>query len=262
MILEVGKAGQCRFLRGIKKTNIFEIGEYGMVVEREKNIISLYVTNSRCSEIYCTVTLGDNQILKQKKNFIAAAYTRDILLLDAGEIMVVVDYAQKKVAVNKPEIPVKGKKEWADARMAWEPYFNAMFGLPVGEAEMAAAEAVKNRDAGDEAPEELPEPEVPDQNAMEQFWTWFAGHEEEIVDKTLAGGEDAEIITARLRVRLAVVFPYEKPENIEFSLGGDGEKNSLSVYHFNKDRMKADAQTLGEYLPEELKERWNYYTEA
>lgn len=262
MILEVGKAGKCRFVRGIKKTNIFEIGEYGMVVEREKHDITLYVTNNRCSEIYCSVPIGGKALLKQKSNFIAAAYTRDIMVLDAGEVMVLVDYANKKVAVNKPEIPVNGRKEWADARMAWEPHFNAVFGLPVGDAEMAAAEEMRTRDLRAEEPEELPAPEEKTQNAMEQFWDWFAGHEEEIVDKTMEGGEDAEIITARLRVRLAVVFAYEKPENIEFSLDGDGEKNNLSVYHFNKDRMKADAEKLGEYMPEELKERWNYFTEA
>lgn len=261
MILEVGKAGKCRFVRGIKKTNIFEIGEYGMVVERDKHAISLYVTNNRCSEIFCVVPLGDGRkLLKQKANFIAAAYTRDILLLDAGEIMVIVDYAEKKVAVNKPEIPVEGRNEWADARMPWEPYFNAMFGLPVGESEMAAAEALRSRENAQALPEV--EEEVPQENTQEKFWTWFAENEDDIVDKTMEGGEEAEIITARLRVRLAVVFPYEKPENIEFSLGGDGEKNRLAVYHFNNERMKADAEKLVQAMPAELAERWICETEA
>ena len=260
MILEVGKAGKCRFVRGIKKTNIFEIGEYGMVVEREKHAISLYVTNNRCSQIFCVVPLGDGRsLLKQKSNFIAAAYTRDILLLDAGEILIIVDYAEKKVAVNKPEIPVEGRNEWADARMDWEPYFNAMFGLPVGENEMAAAEALKNREDTRSLPETAEEPQ---ENAAEKFWTWFGENEDDIVEKTLEGGEEAEIMTARLRVRLAVVFPYEKPENIEFGLGGDGEKNRLAVYHFNDERMKADAEKLAQAIPEELAQRWICETEA
>lgn len=262
MILEVGKAGKCRFVRGIKKTNIFEIGEYGMVVEREKHTITLYVTNNRCSEIYCSVELGGKALLKQKSNFIAAAYARDIMLLDAGEVMVVVDYGQKKVAVNKPELQVVGKHDWADARMPWEPWFNAMFGLPAGTAELEAAEALKNRENVPEEAEVPEAPVIPEENWMEKFWAWFEQNEEEIVDKTLEGGEEAEIIAARLRIRLAAVFSYEKPDNIEFSLGGDGEKNSLSVYHFNRERMKADAELLGQQMPESLRERWNYFTEA
>lgn len=260
MILEVGKAGKCRFVRGIKKTNIFEIGSNGMVVEREKHDLTVYITNNRCSEIYAFVSMGDGRtLLKQKPNFIAAAYTPDILLLDCGEVMVVADYAEKKIAVNKPEIPVTGKGEWS--RMAWEPYFNAMFGLPVGEAELAQAEALRNqKEKKQEQQEETPA--LPEVNRMEQFWTWFAEHEDEIVEKTLEGGEEAEIIAARIRIRLAVVFPYEKPENIEFQLTGDGEKNQLAVYHFNRDRMKADAEALCHSLPEELADRWGCYTEA
>lgn len=258
MILEIGKAGKCRFIRGIKKTNIFECGPYGMVVEREKHDITLYATNSRCSEIYCAVPLGGKALLKQKSNFIAAAYTREIMVLDCGEVLAVVDFGKKRVAVNQPEIPVKGRGEWD--RMPWEPYFNAMFGLSVGEAELAQAEALRN--AAPET-EEVPEqPALPEESGMDQFWAWFAEHEDEIVEKTLAGGEEGEIITARIRVRLAVVFPYEKPENIEFQLTGDGEKNQLAVYHFNRERMKADAEELCRRIPGELQERWGAYTEA
>lgn len=260
MILEVGRGGKCRFIRGIKKTNIFEIGDYGMVVEREKNLITLYATNNRCSQIYCTVPLGDNSILKGKQFLMAGAFARDILVLDAREILVVVDFGQQRIAVNRPDIPVNPREGWG--RMPWEPHFNAMFGLSVSEAEKTAAEAMKNRDNPEEIIEVAAEPAVPEVDPMERFWNWFAASEEEIVDKTLEGGEEAEIITARLRVRLAVVFPYEKPENIEFSLGGDGEKNTLAVYHFNNERMKADAETLCARMPAELAERWSCYTEA
>lgn len=255
MILEVGKAGKVRFVRGIKKTNIFEIGPHGMVVERDKNTIYLYATNNRCSEIYAIATLGDNKILKGKQNFIAAAYTEDIMVLDAGDIMVVVDYGKKKIAVNKPEIPVVGKRDWAEnPRMEWEPYFNAMFGLPVDPALMPAQPEQKEEA---EAVEEEPQTD-----RMAEFWAWFEENEDQIVEKTIEGGDAAEAVNARIRLRLAMVFTYEKPENIEFRLGGDGEKNELAVYHFNRDRMMADAAKLGEAMPETLKERWNYYTEA
>ena len=264
MVLEVGKGGKVRFVRGIKKTNIFEIGEYGMVVEREKNIISLYATDNRCSKIYCTVTLGNNSILKGKKPFVVGAFAKDILVLDAYDILVVVDYAQQKIAVNRPEISVSGKDGWG--RMEWESCFNVMFGLDVSPEDQAAADALKYRSSTEfvmqlDQAEEVSVPETSG-DERETFWSWFASKEEEIVEKTLAGGEEAEIITARLRVRLSVLFPYEKPENVEFSLGGDGERNCLTVYHFNSERMKADIEALFEAMPAELSERWYCQTEA
>lgn len=260
MILEVGKGGKARFIRGIKKTNIFEIGEYGMVVERDKNTIYLYATNSRCSKIYSRVTLGDNSLLKGKQFLMVGAFSRDILVLDAREVLVVVDYGQQRIAVNRPDIAVNSKEGWD--RMPWEPHFNAMFGLSVSEAEQAAAEAMKNRDNPEEIIEVEPEPEIPELDPRERFWSWFAENEEKIVDKTLEGGEEAEIITARLRVRLAVVFPYERPENIEFRIDGNGEKNCLSVYHFNNEQMRADAEALIAAMPETLSQRWVCETEA
>ena len=86
MILEVGKGGKVRFVRGIKKTNIFEIGEYGMVVEREKNMIYLYATDHRCSKIYAKVTLGDNSLMKGKQFLMVGAYAKDVLVLDASAL--------------------------------------------------------------------------------------------------------------------------------------------------------------------------------
>jgi hypothetical protein len=262
MILEVGKAGKCRFIRGIKKTNIFEIGEYGMVVEREKHDLSVYATNNRCSKIFAVISLGDDRpLLKKKPNFMAAAYAYSTMVLDCGDVLILIDYEEKKVAVNDPGISVTCREEgWS--RMEWEPYLNAVFGLPVGEADQARAEELRNRAPRQQDAEEEEVPPLPEADGIEKFWDWFAQNEDQIVEKTLAGGEEAEIITARIRVRLAGVFPYAKPSDIEFQLTGDGEKNQLAVYHFNRDRMKADAEELCSRIPEELRERWGAYTEA
>lgn len=257
MILEVGKAGKVRFVRGIKKTNIFEIGEYGMVVEREKNTIYLYATNNRCSQIYAVATLGDNSLMKGKSFLMVGAYAKDILVLDAGELQVVVDYGKQKIAVNQPQISVVGKGPWGpDARMEWEPWFGVMFGDKVDPALMPKQQEEEAVETPAPVEEELPA------DVFEAFWNWFAGYEEELVDKTLEGGDAAETAATRIRLRLRGVFSYEKLENIEFSLGGDGDKNELTVYHFNQERMKQDALTLGEAMPAELAQRWNYRTEA
>lgn len=247
MILEVGKAGKARFIRFIKKTNIFECGPNGMVLERENNVITLYVTNARCSEIYCVIPLGGNEILKKNK-FMGVAYSPEIMLLYGGDIMVMVDFGARKVSVNKPGIKATGKRDWGeDVQIPWKPQYNAMFGLAAGTEVLESGEPEKVQpDCGDQA----------------QFWAWFAEHEEEIVDKTIASGEEAEMMNARIRVQLAVAFPYEKPGSIEFQLGGDGEKNEFAVFHFNRERMKRDAEELGRLMPEALKERWTYHTEA
>lgn len=255
MILEIGKAGKVRFIRGVKKTNIFECGDNGMVVEREKNLITLYVTNGRCSEIYCEIPLGGNEILKKNK-FVCAAYSENIMLLDGGEIMAVVDYARKKVAINQPGFTVTGKRDWAEApQMPWEPDFDEMFGLNTKKDRLEEV-TVQEKKVVEQNHAESSE------KAMEYFWNWFVTHEDEIVEKTAEGGETAEMLNARIRVQLSVVFPYEKAERIEFHLGVGEEKNEFAVYHFNNEQMKRDAEALGGKLPETLAERWLYYTEA
>ena len=131
MVLQVGKAGKARFIYGVKKTNIFECGNMGMVVEREKKDIMLYATNSRCSEIYCSVNLGPLKELKKYK-MVAVAYNDHVMLLDAGETLVVIDYDAEKITINKPEIEAKGSKFWGEeVQEPWLKVYNGMFGLDV-----------------------------------------------------------------------------------------------------------------------------------
>lgn len=237
MILEVGKAGKARFIRGIKKTNIFECGQNGMVVEREHNIITMYATDHRCSKIYASVVLGANRDLRKFK-FVGIAYSEDKMLLDGGDIMVVVDYAARKVAVNKPELEVRGSKHWGeDVRMPWRNAHDVMFGLSDGKPEM-------------------------DQEAAAAFWKWFEEGQDTIVERINAGGEDAKEMIWVINNWLAPVFPYEKEEDIEFQLGANDAGNEFIMYHFNKEQMKADAEALGEMMPESLRENWTYTTEA
>lgn len=238
MVLEVGRAGKVRFIRGIKKTNIFECGENGMVVERENNIITVYATDSRCSKIYAAAVLGTNRELRKHK-FVGIAYSRDKILLDGGDILVVVDYAAHTVAVNKPEIEVRGSKHWGEnVRTYWRNAYNGMFGLPAGQnLEM-------------------------DREAALSFWQWFDENELEITEKVSAGGEGAQEMIQQIDSHLCPVFPYEKAENIEFQLGANDGVNEFFVYHYNKLQLKTDAEALGDMMPESLRENWQYITEA
>ena len=129
MVLQIGKAGKARFIYGVKKTNIFECGSMGVVMEREGKNVMLYATNSRCSEIYCTVDLGPLKALKKYKQ-VVIAYNDHVMLLDAGEILVVIDYDAEKIAINKPEITAKGSKFWGDeVQEPWLKIYNRMFGI-------------------------------------------------------------------------------------------------------------------------------------
>ena len=128
MILQVGKIGKARFIRFLKKTNIFECGDNGMVLELENKKITLYATNAACSKIYCTIPLGTDKELKKHK-FVAVAYNDHVMLLDGGDILVVVDYDAQKVAVNKPGIQASGCADWGrEVQEPWLPEYSGMFG--------------------------------------------------------------------------------------------------------------------------------------
>ncbi len=134
MILKTGTLGKVRFIRGIKKTNIFECGDNGIVVERENNRITMYVTNAACSKIHCALPLGSSAELKKAK-FVVIAYNDHVMLLNGtgplpnGEIMVIVDYDAQQVAVNQDNITVTPKGWFEDVVAPWDSDYNGMFGV-------------------------------------------------------------------------------------------------------------------------------------
>ena len=129
MILQVGKAGKARFIYGMKKTNVFECGDMGVVMEREGRNVMLYATNAQCSEIYCRANLGPLKNLKKYKQ-VVIAYNDHVMLVDAGEILVVIDYDAEKIAINKDDIVAKGSKFWGDeVQEPWLKIYGRMFGM-------------------------------------------------------------------------------------------------------------------------------------
>lgn len=234
MILPVGKIYKSRF-SFMKKTFIFEFDDHAVVLEREKGVATCYATNSACSEIYCMLPLGKHKI--RSKQFVAICYSQDIMLIDGGDLLIVVDFGAKKMAVNQPGFTAIGKKAWGDdVQVPWKNRYNVMFGL------------------GGDA--------VMDDNAAKDFWAWFEEHQDEIAEQTGEGGEAAEKMKARVSKRLSRVFPYEKESEIEFQLGSAEGRNALFVYHFNKEPLKEDTRELGGMMPETLRENWTYITEA
>lgn len=225
MILEVGKAERMKFIPLIKKTNIFECGANGIVIEKEKGNVTLYVTNNSCSKIYARVDLGGKEILKENK-FQIAARSEELFLIHGQEIKIVVDYAEKKVAVNKPEIKVTGKADWGDeARMPWNRSLNKLFGLAV---------------------------DPMDWDDGREFWKWFLYNEVEILNKTAAGGEDAAQVTRKVRRKLAPVLRLDNPEELELELRYSDGQYALVVHYKDDSQLKQDAQLLGTFKPDTL----------
>lgn len=131
MVLQVGKAEKCQFVRFVKNTNMFECGQNGMVVEREKNFFTLYATNAACNTIYAAVPLGSSSELFGRV-LVVVAYSEDVMLLDGGDIRVVIDFDEQAIAVSKPGIQVRGSKHWGDdVQIDWEYDYNEFFAVPV-----------------------------------------------------------------------------------------------------------------------------------
>ncbi len=131
MLLEVGKSSKCHFYRFLKKTNIFECFDNGMVIEREKGQVTLYVTDDRCSKIYAIIPLGSDKFLRRYK-VVAINYNEHVFLVDAGFCYIVIDFEAQKVAVSDPNVKARGSKFWGEeVQEPWLEDYGAMFGLSV-----------------------------------------------------------------------------------------------------------------------------------
>lgn len=94
--------------------------------------------------------------------------------------------------------------------------------------------------------------------AAKAFWDWFSHNEQFIIEKYKTDGMGlVEIIDEKLKP----VFPYFKRE-LEFQLGYNDGKGEFFFFYLHNKSLKADGRTLGEMMPEELKENWTYFLEA
>lgn len=256
MKLEVGKAAPVRFMQFMwikSDVNLFSCCSNGLVLEWEPktDVVTLYATNSENNAVYALAEVYKRAEMKKQKVLVVGS-SENVMLLDAGDLRVMVDFARRHVSVNREGITVTGKGEWAgNVQRPWERDFDDLFAPGINSREEAAVPQIR------EAKQEQSDADAPG-----RFWSWFAGMEEELVEKILAGGVDRELMMAKIRARLAAVFPYEKPEAIEFQVGGDGGKNELVVFHLNAEPLKTDAERLGGQMPGELRERWSFRTEA
>lgn len=227
MVLNVGKVQKIKF--GLFRNTIFiECGENGLVLEQDKQQVTLYATNGKCSSIYCEIPLGTRQELKNTQ-YVIIAYSADEMLLEVGERLIVVDFMDRKVAVNREGIRAAGTEIWGeDVMIPWTADHNRMFGLSGDGLEM-------------------------NKRAAERFWKWLDENDAQVCQALDEGGEAAEGMKQKIGRKLKSVFPYAK-EELEFHV----DSGRLFFYHSDKPQLMQDAEILGEMMPEQLRERWSY----
>jgi len=96
-----------------------------------------------------------------------------------------------------------------------------------------------------------------DEQAAKEFWGWFVENEEWIIN--CIANHDSAFIWA-IDERLQPVFPYFKGE-LEFLLGHNNGKGEFIFNHLGKKDLIRDGQRLGELMPLELAEKWQFTME-
>lgn len=97
-----------------------------------------------------------------------------------------------------------------------------------------------------------------DLTAAKTFWDWFKENEQWIIEKYKTDGmELVDIVDEKLKP----VFPYFRRE-LEFQLGYNDGVGEIFFFHLHNKNLKRDGITLGEMMPEELKNNWTYILEA
>ena len=94
--------------------------------------------------------------------------------------------------------------------------------------------------------------------AAKAFWSWFADNKEWIIANIKTNG--MQVVLA-VDAQLKPVFPYFKKE-LEFQMGYNNGVGEFFFFHLGNKYLMRDGETLGNMMPEELKENWKFIIEA
>ena len=95
------------------------------------------------------------------------------------------------------------------------------------------------------------------EDAAKSFWLWFEEHEDWIINCIV--NHDSAFVWA-IDERLKLVFPYFKGE-LEFQLGYNNEVGEFFFFHFGKEQLVRDGETLGKMMPVEIAKKWKFILE-
>lgn len=101
-----------------KKVQMFEERKMGVVIEKEPQVVCVYGTDETHQKILCAIPLCHPKFLKGAE-YTVEFFERDFAKISVGDLKIVIDFENKKCAVNK-EIPCYGSDLWGqDVQIEW-----------------------------------------------------------------------------------------------------------------------------------------------
>ena len=214
----------------------------GVDVSYEQNILSIDRKQDRA---YIMVAVGKlrNTCVKiplgpikelNDRGFQVKIQSKTRIIVSVGNALFVVDYAAKKVATSVVGLRAFGVGEWGEHVQApWRGEYPALFDLPM---------AVDDINL----------------NNAKLFWHWFHVNETDIVQMLGKGKKEEKSVNYQTHLWLSPVFPYVKPNAVNFELALGNDKHTFVFHHGNDADLMEDAPVLGGLMPEGLADRWDF----
>ena len=108
-------------LKPFTKNYMFECGEFGFVLEKEPQVVCLYVTNKAHTEIYAAMPLcHPNDLKKVILEFMPIGSTRCSFAIPQIGFNFYVDF-EKKLCANNRNLKIFGSSLWGEnPQVKWE----------------------------------------------------------------------------------------------------------------------------------------------
>lgn len=122
MELELKKREMAKFYIFVK-VFMYEYEDNGIVMEKDNGQIYLYATNGAHNTIYCAIPMGSKSEL-WGQTYVISAPDEDHILVDAGHIKVVINFAEQVATTSKRNCVITGSKAWGDdVQVEWDEDF-------------------------------------------------------------------------------------------------------------------------------------------
>ena len=126
MKLELKKREKAKFYIFVK-VFMYEYGDNGIVMEKENGQITLYATNGAHNTIFCKIPMGNKTEL-WGQTYVIFAPDEDHILVDAGQIKVVINFKEHVATTSKWGCTITGSKAWGeDVQVEWDEDFEDYF---------------------------------------------------------------------------------------------------------------------------------------
>ena len=205
-------------------------------IDRKNGSAYIMVAVGKLRNTCVNIPLGPIKELNER-GFNVKVQSKSRILVSVGRALFVVDYAAKKVATSVVGLRAYGVGEWGENVQApWRSEYPPLFDLP------APADDI-------------------DLNSAKMFWYWFSVNETDIIQMLSKGKKEEKSVNYQTHLWLSPVFPYAKPNAVNFELVPNDEKHRFVFHHGGDERLLEDAPALGGLMPEDLASRWVFEIE-